>query len=88
MKSEEKHWNIQINIQEVVPKQPAKDYRDSTVTNAGVVVYVERRVTERLNLSIVADSEYAAHHKAMRILDTNMPVPPTSRDDLPAQPPV
>lgn len=69
----EKHFNIQIHVQAVTPKQPAKDYRGTEVVQGGSVVYIEKSTVEVLSLVAVASSEAAAFDRAIDLLRAARP---------------
>lgn len=69
------HWNVQIHIQEVREPELQKDSSGREIRGPIGPVLTERKVIERLHISVVADSEPEALLKVERVLKTEMPVP-------------
>lgn len=69
----ETHYNVQVHVQRVTPKQPARDYRGTEVVQGGSVVYIEKSTVEVLNLAVVAPTEVAAYDKAIDLLQAARP---------------
>lgn len=72
----EKHFNVQVHVQEVQPKQEARNPHGSLEKGPmGAVLILEKRVKEVLSLAVTADSEEEAYAKAIRMLRTASPEP-------------
>jgi hypothetical protein len=65
-------WNVQIHIQEVVEPEPVKDASGYVFKGLVSPLMTERKVIERVLISVVADSETEALGKAQRLLETEM----------------
>lgn len=86
----EKHWRVTVQVQEVIPAQEIREgngYTAKINVGAGqtMIAKTERRVVDRFQTSVAADSEDEAYRKAMALLEVNRPEPVFTEPQPPEQ---
>lgn len=68
------HFNIEIAIQEVQPKQLLRDGAGRAIMKTGQEpVYQERIVKETFRVALTADTQEEAYRRAIALLEVNRP---------------
>jgi hypothetical protein len=75
-----KHWTMVIQMKEVHESEPIRDGNHYAVKvpqgiGTSVVAMTERRVLDRLALTVSAETEAEAYDRAIRLLEVNRPAP-------------
>lgn len=69
-----KHYTVVIQVKEVHESEPVKDPRGYPVKD----MHTPRRVIDRFNLTISAETEVEAYARAIQLLKANEPAGPKS----------
>ena len=78
-----KHWNVQINIQEVTPKHEARNPNGFLEKGmGGAPIVIDRKIKELLTFNVAADSEAEAYEKSIRLLRVSAPFPAPQEQHL------